>query len=145
MLTALVNYNDLYQNRLNYHNFPHVENTKQSHVGCVRLHADGGACELYGYISRLHFPHYCSLINARTLFTEAWEGGGHLELRLAFSRDQPQKVYVQHLIERDGADLWRLLVGGQRSPVRVRRRTAHGARCPPGGADARASSRQRVR
>lgn len=40
---------------------------------------------------------------------EMWESGGHLELRLAFSRDHSQKVYVQHLIRRDGADLWRLL------------------------------------
>ena len=70
---------------------------------------DGGACELYGYFSRLYILHYCSLSNACTLFTEAWESGGHLELRLAFSPDQPHKVYVQQLIGRDGADLWRLL------------------------------------
>ncbi|MGV0626872.1 molybdopterin-dependent oxidoreductase [Mycolicibacter minnesotensis] len=34
------------------------------------------------------------------------------ELDLAFSRDQPEKIYVQHLMRRRGAQLWRWLQDG---------------------------------
>eukprot|EP01062_Namystynia_karyoxenos_P027986 TRINITY_DN212_c0_g2_i1.p1 TRINITY_DN212_c0_g2~~TRINITY_DN212_c0_g2_i1.p1 ORF type:complete len:724 (+),score=257.53 TRINITY_DN212_c0_g2_i1:98-2173(+) len=34
------------------------------------------------------------------------------QLRCAFSRDQPQKVYVQHLLRDDGAEVWTLLQAG---------------------------------
>lgn len=41
--------------------------------------------------------------------TEKWVSDGVLELRTAFSRDQPQKVYVQDLIVEDAKSLWNLL------------------------------------
>jgi len=37
------------------------------------------------------------------------EGGTLAELHLAFSREQPEKVYVQHLLARRAADTWRLI------------------------------------
>ncbi|TVV76023.1 bifunctional nitrate reductase/sulfite reductase flavoprotein subunit alpha [Sphingomonas solaris] len=44
---------------------------------------------------------------------EAWRGDGHLDrLSLAFSRDQAEKVYVQHRMTEQGADLWRWLDEG---------------------------------
>ena len=30
-------------------------------------------------------------------------------LSVAFSRDQPEKIYVQHLILRDGEEIWKIL------------------------------------
>ena len=33
-------------------------------------------------------------------------------LHVAFSRDQPQKVYVQHLLKQNAAELWRLIDAG---------------------------------
>jgi len=38
-----------------------------------------------------------------------WEKSGLLTLSLAFSRDQPEKVYVQHKIIERKDDLWELL------------------------------------
>lgn len=38
--------------------------------------------------------------------------GGKLRLSVAWSRDQAQKVYVQHLMLQEGADLWRWLEDG---------------------------------
>ncbi len=40
---------------------------------------------------------------------EKWESLGVLELRTAFSRDQAKKVYVQHLIAKDGPTLFKML------------------------------------
>ena len=44
---------------------------------------------------------------------EAWRRDGHLDrLNLAFSRDQAEKIYVQHRMIEHGADLWRWLAEG---------------------------------
>ncbi|XP_037974141.2 NADPH--cytochrome P450 reductase isoform X1 [Plutella xylostella] len=40
---------------------------------------------------------------------EEFERNGDVQLKLAFSRDQPEKVYVTHLLQRDLAQLWDLL------------------------------------
>ncbi|XP_030846857.1 NADPH oxidoreductase A-like [Strongylocentrotus purpuratus] len=37
---------------------------------------------------------------------------GHLKLRTAFSRDEEEKVYVQHLILQDGRMMWNMIQGG---------------------------------
>ena len=37
---------------------------------------------------------------------------GTLELHIAFSRDQPKKVYVQHLLAECGESIWKLLEDG---------------------------------
>lgn len=42
----------------------------------------------------------------------AWESSGHLRLSTAFSRDQPQKIYVQQRLLEQGAELWRWLEDG---------------------------------
>ena len=50
------------------------------------------------------------------LYREELEGhlraGALARLRLAFSRAQPAKVYVQHLVREDGAELWAMLQRG---------------------------------
>lgn len=44
---------------------------------------------------------------------EAWHRDGHLQrLDLAFSRDQPQKIYVQQRLHEQAAELFRWLEGG---------------------------------
>ncbi|MFG1417664.1 bifunctional nitrate reductase/sulfite reductase flavoprotein subunit alpha [Xanthobacter sp. V0B-10] len=44
---------------------------------------------------------------------EGWLKGGHLtRLDTAFSRDQPEKIYVQHRMRAAGAELWRWLEEG---------------------------------
>lgn len=44
---------------------------------------------------------------------EAWRADGHLaRLDLAFSRDQPERLYVQHRMLEQAAELWRWLEGG---------------------------------
>jgi len=46
------------------------------------------------------------------LYKREWEKfaeEGKLKLRTAFSRDQEEKVYVQHRIKEDGKDLWELI------------------------------------
>lgn len=44
---------------------------------------------------------------------EAWRRDGHLDrLNLAFSRDRQDKIYVQHRMIEQGADLWRWLDQG---------------------------------
>ena len=40
---------------------------------------------------------------------EKWACNGVITLRTAFSRDQPQKVYVQHLLEEDSKLIWDLV------------------------------------
>jgi sulfite reductase (NADPH) flavoprotein alpha-component len=42
----------------------------------------------------------------------AWERRGLLRLDLAFSRDQPQKIYVQHRMREQARDLYAWLEGG---------------------------------
>ncbi|MEM7783911.1 MAG: sulfite reductase subunit alpha, partial [Planctomycetota bacterium] len=44
---------------------------------------------------------------------EGWKRGGLLtKLDLAFSRDQEEKIYVQHRMLENGAELWRWLEDG---------------------------------
>ncbi|MFM9379374.1 sulfite reductase flavoprotein subunit alpha [Gordonia sp. VNK21] len=44
---------------------------------------------------------------------EGWRSSGHLrELHLAFSRDQPERRYVQDLMRANGSELYRWLSGG---------------------------------
>lgn len=44
---------------------------------------------------------------------DGWRRDGHLDrLSLAFSRDQSAKLYVQHRMIEEGADLWRWIDGG---------------------------------
>ena len=43
---------------------------------------------------------------------EAWRAGGFLRLDLAFSRDQAEKVYVQHRMREHGRDLYAWLEDG---------------------------------
>ncbi|CAM9638921.1 unnamed protein product, partial [Ascophyllum nodosum] len=44
---------------------------------------------------------------------EGYKADGTLDtLRLAFSREGPSKVYVQHLLREDAAEVWRLIRGG---------------------------------
>lgn len=43
---------------------------------------------------------------------EAWRAGGFLRLDLAFSRDQAEKIYVQHRMREHGADLYAWLEEG---------------------------------
>ena len=41
---------------------------------------------------------------------EGYRDSGVLgDLQVAFSRDQPEKVYVQHLLRKSGAAVWELL------------------------------------
>ncbi|KAF2360617.1 NADPH-cytochrome P450 reductase [Trinorchestia longiramus] len=49
---------------------------------------------------------------------EQYEASGLVTLRVAFSRDQPQKVYVQHLLAQDATLFWDL-VGKQKGHVYV--------------------------
>lgn len=46
------------------------------------------------------------------LLVETWVKKGKLELRAAFSRDQPHKIYVQDLIREDRVKIWDLLSSG---------------------------------
>lgn len=43
---------------------------------------------------------------------QAWEASGHLRLSTAFSRDQAEKIYVQHRLLEHGAELWQWLQAG---------------------------------
>ncbi|MFT3968091.1 MAG: molybdopterin dinucleotide binding domain-containing protein, partial [Sphingobium sp.] len=44
---------------------------------------------------------------------EEWRRSGHIDrLSLAFSRDQADKIYVQHRMMEEGAELWRWIDGG---------------------------------
>ena len=55
-----------------------------------------------------------------------WQRRGVLHrLDLAFSRDQAEKIYVQHRMRENAAELWAWLAGG-RALLCLRRRQAHG-------------------
>lgn len=43
------------------------------------------------------------------MYAEKLATEGKLVLRTAFSRDQPQKIYVQDLVKEDGEMLWELM------------------------------------
>ena len=43
---------------------------------------------------------------------EEWAAAGLMDLNVAFSRQGPDKVYVQDLIRRRGGDVWRLIEAG---------------------------------
>ncbi|MCB1107609.1 MAG: hypothetical protein KDK76_05905, partial [Chlamydiia bacterium] len=45
-------------------------------------------------------------------YLSSLEKKGLLQLDLAFSRDQKEKIYVQHLLEKRGSDLWKLINEG---------------------------------
>lgn len=46
---------------------------------------------------------------------EAWQASGHLtRLDLAFSRDQAERIYVQHRMREQGAEMWRWIEAGAR-------------------------------
>jgi sulfite reductase (NADPH) flavoprotein alpha-component len=45
-------------------------------------------------------------------FWESHQAKGNLRLSLAFSRDQKEKIYVQHRILQEGVDLWKWLQEG---------------------------------
>lgn len=38
-----------------------------------------------------------------------YEKSGLLTLHLAFSRDQPHKIYVSHLLEKNADEIWRVI------------------------------------
>jgi hypothetical protein len=40
---------------------------------------------------------------------EEYEKNGSVQLRLAFSRDQPHKIYVTHLLQEDSDKLWEVI------------------------------------
>ena len=42
-------------------------------------------------------------------FAETWASQGTIRLRVAFSRDQTEKVYVQDLLYKDKQYLWKLI------------------------------------
>ena len=65
---------------------------------------------------RYYFVPFCH-------FVEEWASTGVIKLRLAFSRDQRQKVYVQHLIQQDAQLLWDLIgsVSGWGAPSLIDR------------------------
>ena len=54
----------------------------------------------------LHCTHIFVLLY---YFLEEWASAGVIKLRVAFSRDQREKVYVQHLIQQDAELLWDLI------------------------------------
>ena len=62
--------------------------------------------QLYMYVPHKRIPHTIIFLSS---YTEKWVSDGVLHLRTAFSRDQPEKVYVQHLIRDDSKWLWKLI------------------------------------
>ena len=75
---------------------------------------------------------------------EAYRKNGVLtRLDLAFSRDQAQKVYVQHRMQENAAEIWAWLQEG-RPLLRLRRRPPHGPRRGPCAARHRRGRRQDV-
>ena len=63
---------------------------------------------VYSYVSSILRLVY-NLHGFHIMLAEMWEHDGVLQLRSAFSRDQPHKVYVQHLVAEDSQLLWELL------------------------------------
>ena len=60
----------------------------------------------------------CRSEKADFFFSEEWtplKSNGYLQLFTAFSRDQEDKVYVQHVIEREGERVWQWLQQHQAS------------------------------
>jgi sulfite reductase (NADPH) flavoprotein alpha-component len=51
-------------------------------------------------------------MNAARVCTESWKAEQKIALHTAFSRDQSQKVYVQHRLRETAEDIWRLLEAG---------------------------------
>jgi len=54
----------------------------------------------------------CRSLDADCHFKEEWmtyQDGGYLICRIAASRDQPKKVYVQNLISEDAERIWKLV------------------------------------
>jgi sulfite reductase alpha subunit-like flavoprotein len=76
--------------------------------------AGGGAAPPRTGPTRLYFG--CRRDGEDYLYTEELAGyvadGTLSSLRLAFSREQAAKVYVQHRVREDGAELWALLQRG---------------------------------
>lgn len=71
--------------------------------------------DLYDIFHPASYPtkrHHLMSLSLHCVLAEKWETEGHLTLRVAFSRDQQQKIYVQHLLKEDGSDLWDLLNDG---------------------------------
>ena len=54
----------------------------------------------------------CRSKKADFFFSEEWlplVSEGYLQLHTAFSRDQEHKIYVQHVIKREGVAVWEWL------------------------------------
>lgn len=60
----------------------------------------------------MHLFFGCRNADSDFLYREEWEQlqqAGVLMLHTACSRDQPQKIYVTHLIRQQAAPVWQLL------------------------------------
>ena len=80
----------------------------------------------------------------KTSGNEAMRDGSLTKLTTAFSRDQEHKIYVQHRMIEEGAQLWQWLERG-RHLLRLRRQNAHGRRCGRGAARGYQGARRQER